>query len=240
MGQTIHVWYIYDIFTYLYVDFYGVHVGKYTSPMDPMGGTNIHASLRSRRSSEASHPSHMMWPHLGIAQSSTQSFIAFIEPDLVSCVPFWKNQSCVESIDFEIKTSLISQICVLFLMEFYHTEKGWHVRTQVVDFRTQRHGFKYSSFLQPKCWAKYGCATKKVTNTCFLECWTPESEEFVFWEHPTSPTQIIRISGVGSWAPRFSPHGSSPQIATGLKITSHTRSIVPTFTIKINQMFKCR
>ena len=174
MGQTIHVWYIYDIFTYLYVDFYGVHVGKYTSPMDPMGGTNIHASLRSRRSSEASHPSHMMWPHLGIAQSSTQSFIAFIEPDLVSCVPFWKNQSCVESIDFEIKTSLISQICVLFLMEFYHTEKGWHVRTQVVDFRTQRHGFKYSSFLQPKCWAKYRCATKKSNEHMFsrmLDTW---------------------------------------------------------------------
>ena len=31
----IHVWYIY---LYL-VDFYGFHVGKYTSPMDPLGYT---------------------------------------------------------------------------------------------------------------------------------------------------------------------------------------------------------
>ena len=31
--NTMHVWYI-----YLHLlDFYGVHVGKYTSPMDPMG-----------------------------------------------------------------------------------------------------------------------------------------------------------------------------------------------------------
>ena len=31
--HRIHVWYIY---VYM-VDFYGFHVGKYTSPMDPMG-----------------------------------------------------------------------------------------------------------------------------------------------------------------------------------------------------------
>ena len=31
--HTIHVWYIYRQL----VDFYGFHVGKYTSPMDPMG-----------------------------------------------------------------------------------------------------------------------------------------------------------------------------------------------------------
>ena len=41
MGQTIHVWYIFAYLPiYIYVDFYGVHVGKYTSPMDPMGGTS--------------------------------------------------------------------------------------------------------------------------------------------------------------------------------------------------------
>lgn len=38
-----------------------------------------------------------MWPHLGIAQSSTQSFIAFIEPDLVSCVRFEKPELGIAS-----------------------------------------------------------------------------------------------------------------------------------------------
>ena len=33
ISHTIHVWYIY---LHL-VDFYGFHVGKYTSPMDAMG-----------------------------------------------------------------------------------------------------------------------------------------------------------------------------------------------------------
>ena len=28
---------MYDIFTYILVDFYGSHVGKYTMTMDPMG-----------------------------------------------------------------------------------------------------------------------------------------------------------------------------------------------------------
>ena len=32
-SHRIHVWYIYLHM----VDFYGFHVGKYTSPMDPMG-----------------------------------------------------------------------------------------------------------------------------------------------------------------------------------------------------------
>ena len=40
--QTIHVWYTY-LYTYIWlIFFYGFHVGKYTSHMDPMGYMHIY------------------------------------------------------------------------------------------------------------------------------------------------------------------------------------------------------
>ena len=42
-SHTIHVWYIY---LHL-VDFYGIHVGKYTIPMDPTGFASWFENLRN-------------------------------------------------------------------------------------------------------------------------------------------------------------------------------------------------